>query len=102
MHGAGQRGVCVEVERDLAEIDPAPVGQVATVKAQRDDRTAIRIGRQSGTLKRQCLKGNLFGGGVPATRALLTNRPRVHLEAFDDTHLLFHFTPVRGELHHRH
>jgi hypothetical protein len=35
---------------------------------------------------------------TPAARALLTNRPGVHLETFDNTHLLFHFAPVRGEL----
>ncbi len=102
MHGAGQRSVGVEVERELAEIDTAPVGEMAAVKAQRDDRTAIRIGRQSGTLKWQRLKGNLFGCSVPATRALLTDRSWVHLKAFDDAHRLFHLTPVRGELHHRH
>jgi hypothetical protein len=61
MHGAGQRCVSIEVERDLAEIDTAPVRQMAAVKAQADDRTPVRVSRQAGVLQRQRLKGDLFG-----------------------------------------
>jgi hypothetical protein len=68
MHGAGQRCVSIEVERDLAEIDTAPVGEMAAVKAQVDDRTPVRVSRQAGVLQRQRLKGDFFGG-VPAARA---------------------------------
>lgn len=46
MHGAGQRRIGVAVQRDMTEIDPAPVRQLAAGKAQRDHRPAIRIGGQ--------------------------------------------------------
>ena len=46
VHGAGQRRIGVAVQRDMTEIDPAPVRQLAAGKAQRDHRPAIRIGGQ--------------------------------------------------------
>lgn len=98
----GERCVSIEVERDLTEIDTAPVRQMAAVKAQVDDRTPVRVSRQASVFQRQRLESYLFSCGVPTARTLFTNRPRVNLETFDNTHLLFHFSPVRGELHHRH
>ena len=50
MHGAGKGGVGVEIEWDLAKIDTAPVGKRAAAKAQADNRTPVRIGRQAGVL----------------------------------------------------
>lgn len=94
MHGAGQRRIGVAVERDMAEIDPAPVRQAAAVKAQRDHRPAIRIGGQLSALRGQRLQSDRFGGGVPTARALFTDRPGKHFKAFGHRHRLFHFLPV--------
>ncbi|SYT44831.1 putative TonB-dependent receptor [Klebsiella pneumoniae] len=51
VHGAGQRRIGVAVQRDMTEIDPAPVRQLAAGKAQRDHRPAIRIGGQLDALQ---------------------------------------------------
>ncbi|SAJ34573.1 Uncharacterised protein [Enterobacter cloacae] len=102
MHSAGQRCVSIEIERDLAEIDTAPVSKMATTEAQADDRAPVRISRQAGMLQRQWLKGYLFSCGVATTRAFFTDRPRIDLETSGNTHRFFHLTPDRSELHHRH
>ena len=102
MHGAGQRRIGIEIERNMAEIDTAPVRQLAAVKAQCNNRTALRIGRQAGIFQRQWRKIYFAGGGIPQRVPFSPIGREFTSKALDNTHRLFHFAPLGRELHHRH
>ncbi|MNJ20588.1 hypothetical protein D3C77_149230 [compost metagenome] len=67
---AGQRRIGIEVQRQTAEIDQAPVRQCAAGKAQAQHRAPVRFISQAQRFQRQGLQGEVLGGGVAATGAL--------------------------------
>ena len=75
VQGTGQRRVGIEVQRQAAEVDLAPVGQLAAAQTQPQQRTAIRLIGQAHRLKGQRLHGQILGGGVTAAGALRADRP---------------------------
>ncbi|CNI71281.1 Uncharacterised protein [Yersinia pseudotuberculosis] len=99
MQGAGQRRIGIKIERQAAQVDTAPVGQRAAIKAQPDNRPAIGFTVQFGSAQCQREQVHILRGGVAAASFTLTNGAGQHFKTFAHPHAFFHPLPLWGELH---
>ncbi|CQJ05594.1 Uncharacterised protein [Yersinia frederiksenii] len=99
MQGASQWRIGIKIERQAAQVDTAPVGQCAAIKAQPDNRAAIGFTVQFGSAQCQREQVHILRGGVATTGFTLANGAGKHFKTFAHPHAFFHPLPLWGELH---
>lgn len=94
----GHRRRGVQIQRDAAQIQLAPVAQGTAGKTQADHRAAVRLLGQAHRIQGQRAQGQVLSGGVTAARALGADGLRLDFKAGRDLLALLHLVHVGLQL----